>query len=400
MAVHLITGFKGEEHIQSADQGSFNASFFGDGEFIMEAGNQCEASIINNNTVRILDGDILMKGRHIRIPSNTYIDMTIQTGTAGVNRNDLIVMEYSKDAGSGIESADLKVVRGTATEGTAVDPAYTSGDILGGAILNQMPLYRVRVEGVVLSSVEQICTVIPTYKKLAEQYAKQFEEACNTYLGALNILDSKEEIEANTKENQLAGALALKEVIASISDIVNNQVTTRYDEETDMWQMKTVSDGIWHDWKQGGLLYPILYNEGYINTDIARLTTGNSHSTSVAAVDPIYNEDNITMTVTSNKSCVLVTDIKIDLSSYSLLGVKFLEGDVVREYELDISSVTTSGYIGVQHAYYSSAINTRLGVLSGQDFNSGHQIKTYVFNEAVAPTDTNKTIKVKKIWLK
>jgi hypothetical protein len=253
MAVHLVTGFKGEEHIQSADQGSFNASFFGDGEFVMEAGNQCEASIINNNTVRILDGDILMKGRHIRIPSNTYIDMTIQTGTAGVNRNDLIVMEYSKDAGSGIESADLKVIKGTAVEGTASDPAFTSGDILGGAILNQMPLYRVKVEGVVLASVEQICTVIPTYKKLAEQYAKQFEEACNTYLGALNILDSKEEIEANTKENQLAGALALKEVIASLSQIIEDNATIQYIHgTTDEIQIKDDS-GNWHKYASGGL---------------------------------------------------------------------------------------------------------------------------------------------------
>ena len=253
MAVHLITGFKGEEHIQSADQGSFNASFFGEGEFVMEAGNQCEASILDNNTVRILDGDILMQGRHIRIPSNTYIDVTIQTGTAGVNRNDMIVMEYSKDAGTGVETADLKVIQGVAAEGTASDPAFTSGDILAGASFNQMPLYRVKVEGVVLSAVEPMFTTIPTYKKLAEQYAKQFEEACSTYLGALNILDTKEEIEANTKENQLAGALALKEVIASISDIVNNQVTTRYVEDTDMWQMKTVSDGVWHDWLSGGL---------------------------------------------------------------------------------------------------------------------------------------------------
>lgn len=251
--VHLITGYAGEEHIHSADQGSFNASFFGGGEYVMEAGNQLEASIMDNNTVRILDGDLLMQGRHIRIDVDTYEDITITTGTAGVNRNDLIVMQYSKDTSTDIETAELVVVKGTETEGTASDPEYTSGDILAGATFNQMPLYRVKVEGVVLTAVEPLFTTIPTYKKLAEQYAKQFQEACNTYLGALNILDTKEEIEANTKENQLAGALALKEVIASISDIVNNQVTTRYIEETDMWQMKTVSDGVWHDWLSGGL---------------------------------------------------------------------------------------------------------------------------------------------------
>ena len=58
--VHLITGYAGYEHIKSADQGSYNAAFFGDGQFIMEIGNQFAASIIDNNTVRILDGDGMM----------------------------------------------------------------------------------------------------------------------------------------------------------------------------------------------------------------------------------------------------------------------------------------------------------------------------------------------------
>ena len=217
MAVHLVTGFKGEEHIQSADQGSFNASFFGEGEFVMEAGNQCEASILDNNTVRILDGDILMQGRHIRIPSNTYIDVNIKTGTAGVNRNDLIVMEYSKDANSGIETADLKVIQGVASEGTATNPSVVTGDILGGAAFNQMPMYRVKVEGVVLVAIEPLFTVIPTYKKLAEQYARQFQEACDTYIGLLNILDTMEEVQANTQEGQLAGALAVKEGFETVN---------------------------------------------------------------------------------------------------------------------------------------------------------------------------------------
>ena len=210
--VHLITGYAGEEHIQSADQGSFNASFFGTGQYVMEAGNQMEASITSNNNVRILDGDILMMGRHIRIASNTYEDVNITTGTAGTNRNDLIVMEYSKDANSGVETAQLKVIMGVETEGTATDPAFVSGDILAGAILNQMPLYSVRIEGVVLADVVPLFETIPTYQALAERYRAEFVKACQTHLESLNILDTMEEVSANTQANQLAGALAVKEM--------------------------------------------------------------------------------------------------------------------------------------------------------------------------------------------
>lgn len=214
---HLITGYKGSEHIKSADQGSFNAAFFGAGQFVMEIGNQFEGSIINNNTVRIIDGDLLMYGRHVRIEPNTYEDLTVDTGTAGTNRIDLVCMTYEKNQTDGTEKAYLQVVKGTETEGTAAEPAYVDGNILSGATKNQMPLYRLQIEGVVLKSITQVFKTIPTYKTLAEQYAAQFEKACNTYLGALNILDTMEEVSANTKANQLAGALALKEAFSTLN---------------------------------------------------------------------------------------------------------------------------------------------------------------------------------------
>lgn len=230
MSVHLITGYAGKEHIQSKDTRSFNRAMFGNGEFVMEAGNQLEASILDNNTVRILDGDILMQGGHIRIDANTYEDLTITTGTAGTSRIDLIVMTYSKDLDSGIESAYLEVIQGTESEGTPSEPTYTTGNLESDATFNQMPLYQVNVVGVVLTSVKCLFTTIPTYKTLAEQYAAQFQKACETYIGALNILDTMEEVEANTLSNQLAGALALKEINTQhVADFNTHKISGDHD---------------------------------------------------------------------------------------------------------------------------------------------------------------------------
>lgn len=230
---HLVTGYAGEEHIKSADQGSFNASFFGTGEYVMEAGNQFDASIMDNNTVRILDGDILMQGRHIRIEPNTYEDITITTGTAGKNRNDLICMQYKKEASSGIETAEIVVVKGSESTGTASDPEYTHGDIIGGDVKNQMPIYRVKVEGVVLSAIEPLFTTIPTFQALAEQYEKKFKDECDSYIESLEILDTMEEVSANTQANKLAGALALKEMNGEVTELNNNLTSLG----------KSVSDG-------------------------------------------------------------------------------------------------------------------------------------------------------------
>nr|DAE01010.1 MAG TPA: Receptor Binding Protein sandwich domain, phage receptor [Myoviridae sp. ctXVO17] len=218
---HLVTGYAGKEHIRSADQGSFNAAFFGDGEFVMSSGSRFAGAIINNNTVRISDGDMLMQGRHIRIEPNTYEDLTISTGTAGTNRIDLIVMTYEKNAASGIESAKLEVVQGTATSGTPSAPEIVSGDILNGDLKNQMPLYAVYVSGVALTKISTQFMVCPTYKDLAIYYAQQFQNACETHLNSLNIIDSADAIDANSAANQLAGALGVKELASQKAPVAH-----------------------------------------------------------------------------------------------------------------------------------------------------------------------------------
>ena len=219
--IHLVTGYAGYGHIQSEDDGAFNAAFFGNGQYVMESGNMFGGSIIDNNTVRILDGDLLMYGRHTRIMPDTYEDVTITTGAAGVNRIDLICMTYSKNENDGTEAAYLEVIQGAESTGTASIPEYTDGNILEGAILNQMPLYKVSIEGVALKSIAPMFATIPTYKALAEKYAAEFEKKCEAYLGSLDVLDTMEEIEANTQKKQLAGALAVKEGFEQVNTDLN-----------------------------------------------------------------------------------------------------------------------------------------------------------------------------------
>lgn len=168
---HLVTGYAGQAHIKSADEGAFNASFFGGGQYITELGNQFEGSIIDNNTVRITDGDGLMYGRHFRIEPNSYEDLTITTGTAGKNRIDLICMTYEKNPDDETERCYLQVIKGTEADGTPSVPEYTNGNILEGASFNQMPLYKVIIEGVVLSKIERLFATIPPFEFVAESFS-------------------------------------------------------------------------------------------------------------------------------------------------------------------------------------------------------------------------------------
>lgn len=154
--VHLVTGYAGEDHVTAEDQGAFNALLFGSGQFVLDKGNRLAASIVTNNQVRVLEGEIFMQGRYIRTPSN-YVDLTIENGNQGFLRNDLIVARYTKDGETGVEDCNIVVIKGTPVESNPADPEYTAANITdGAAILNEMPLYRVQLNGLEVQQLVQI----------------------------------------------------------------------------------------------------------------------------------------------------------------------------------------------------------------------------------------------------
>lgn len=158
--LHLVTGYKGAAHITATDAGALNAGTFGAGEYVLDVGNKFAASVLSSNTIQILDGDLMMQGRHITLKKGTYEDITIENGTVGMNRNDLIVVRYTKDATSGIENAEFAVIKGEETSGTATDPSYTKGDILSGdCVLHEMPLYRIPLTELVVGTPEPLFKV-------------------------------------------------------------------------------------------------------------------------------------------------------------------------------------------------------------------------------------------------
>ena len=163
MSTHLITGYAGKEHITAADQGSFNAAVMGNGEFVLERGEQLRCQVISNNKVRVYDGDVLMQGRHIIIDRNTYEEATHENGTQGYQRIDLIVLTYEKNAETNVESARVEVIKGVPDASHPTVPGYTKGDILNsGSLKNQMPLYQVPFNGLSIGEPVKLFSTVPT----------------------------------------------------------------------------------------------------------------------------------------------------------------------------------------------------------------------------------------------
>lgn len=181
-ALTVNTAVEAAGHIDAEDDAAIFQSMFG-GDGVLNIGNCLKSTVISNNKVRISDG-VLSVGGHIgRLSHADYQDMTIENGAIGYNRNDII---YARFLTSGnVDSFILAVKKGTATTGTATDPALVQGNLYEGAVERDYPLYRVKLSGLSISSVDQLFTVIPTIPDLKAQMEKDKAEI-NQSLRELN----------------------------------------------------------------------------------------------------------------------------------------------------------------------------------------------------------------------
>lgn len=152
--MRIVTGYRATPHISSNDVQGFNQGVVGTGSYVFNVGTKFAANLTDVNTVTISDGEAIMQGVHFRIEPGESETVNIANGSTGYNRIDLICARYEKDSVTGIESVELVVIQGEATESTATAPSYNTGSILDGATIVDFPLYRVSLSGLTPSIVK------------------------------------------------------------------------------------------------------------------------------------------------------------------------------------------------------------------------------------------------------
>lgn len=167
-------------HIYAEDDAAVFQSIFG-GDGILSVGSRFKTEIKTNNLVRINDGVLCVGGHLGRIKYADYEDCVIENGETGYNRNDLIIGSFSNNGEHTIDEMKIEVLKGKATTGTAEDPVVMQGDLYQGEQLRQVPIVRVKLEGLNIVSADMLLPVIPSIPMI------------NKYLSDM----SNEEMEAN-----------------------------------------------------------------------------------------------------------------------------------------------------------------------------------------------------------
>ncbi len=169
MALELVTGYWGMEHVTAEQDADLNAGIIGSGNYVLNIGEKMRAEAVSANQVRIFDGIFMAYGRQCMLGDGEYEDITIENGTPGLLRNDMIVVKYKKDEESGKENAKFVVLKGE-TGSVAKDPVPNKQDIRSGAFESEVPMYRVKINGLAIEKIEPLYSIPMTNDDLSQGY--------------------------------------------------------------------------------------------------------------------------------------------------------------------------------------------------------------------------------------
>lgn len=181
--MNIITGYRGTPHITSAQDRAKNQGAFGVGSYILDVGRMLEAEIASANEIRIRDGVLSHQGCVAVIEAGAYDTVEISSGSQGMERIDLIVARYTKDAETNVEDMQIVVIEGTPASSNPAAPSYNEGDIQAGDSPVDMPLYQVNISGISIGS----CTLVAQNIKTQAEA----DSAINGLQSAVSALNSK-----------------------------------------------------------------------------------------------------------------------------------------------------------------------------------------------------------------
>lgn len=172
---------------------------------------------------------------------------------------------------------------------------------------------------------------------------------------------------------------------------LNSALSVRYNSQTDMVQIKD-ANGIWHDWKVGGLLFNgTLYENGTFFVNMEEVVDGNS---SVS-----YNASSLSFIAESSRTCALISSKKIDLTNYNYLKAFKLSSSPRTDMDIFVSicnaktgDVLTTGAVAHANSSGASNVSASLNI-------SSYTGEYYVAIGTYQGSGTTQTVIANKLWL-
>ena len=162
----IMTGKTGTPHVTSQQFRQLVEGTVGQDSYILASGENLEPELQTNNLLKIRSGMMSHHGNLSVVELGTYDEVTIQNGTQGMQRIDLVVNRYTRNEETGIEDNEWIVIMGTPAASDPVAPAYTEGNLQDGDLVDDCPVFEVHLDGINVTEVVKLLEVLQTIPEL------------------------------------------------------------------------------------------------------------------------------------------------------------------------------------------------------------------------------------------
>lgn len=231
MSFEIVDGMTGTKHISSDDLSALNIATIGESNCVLNYGDNFKLTMTNANTATLGTGVGMVGGK--RFWNQAATSLTVQSGTQGQKRNDLIVARYAKTS-AGIESITPVVIKGTPTTGTAADPEVTANDL---------KLWRVPLDGISVGDpvklFEPVASMATIGDSVSQYTTKTFTSTAKVVkYGATTEIDTSVKIDGYTpvcitevKSNHVGSCVitqfGLRSDGTAFAGVQNNEATNK-----------------------------------------------------------------------------------------------------------------------------------------------------------------------------
>lgn len=177
----IVSGRTGSPHVTSQQFRQMLEGIIGQGSYIITSGENLKPELSSNNLLKIRSGMMAHHGCISCVDIGTYDEVTLTNGSQGMKRIDLIVNRYTRNAETEVENCSWKVIQGKPVASNPAVPAYTSGNLQNGDLVDECPAFEVHYDGINVTEVKSLLSVTDGLSGLSSNLTK-----ANTKISALS----------------------------------------------------------------------------------------------------------------------------------------------------------------------------------------------------------------------
>lgn len=171
----IVSGRTGSPHVTSQQFRQMLEGILGQDSYILTSGENLKPELSSNNLLKIRNGMMCHHGCISCVEIGTYDEVTLTNGSHGMQRIDLVVNRYTRNAETEVEKCEWKVITGTAKASSPAVPTYTKGNLQEGDLVDECPVFEIHYNGINVTEVKSLLSVAGSLAELNGKLSKKVD---------------------------------------------------------------------------------------------------------------------------------------------------------------------------------------------------------------------------------